>query len=550
MAKKKPAPQPVGRHASTPPSPRAESDSAGTSRRLATVDLGSNSIRLLVAEVLPDGGYTILDDEKQTTRLAKGIDRTGVLSEEAMAMSLEALAKMKTIADGFRADRLEIIATSAVREARNQRQFLSLVRERLGLDINIIPADEEGQLSFLSVARHFDLKPIDAIIVDLGGGSAELIFSARGILEDIYSLPLGAVRLTESLIRTDPLAESDYRRLKRRIRKCFQKLVGKPDFVPHVMIGAGGTFLALAQMSMRRRGQVYSTFGGYELNRSEVRHIFDHLKDLPLRARRNVPGLHADRADIILAGLVVIEQLMKLLQVNRLQIHDKGIRDGLLLRMVAQTFPRKPAAPEEETDPLTGVRNFAAACAYEPKHAHHVAHIACQLFDQLQEPLNLPASERLLLEAAGLLHEVGYLINYKKHHQHSYHLIVHGNLRGLTPKQRELVANIARYHRRAGPKLKHENFARLLPDERDTVRRLSALLRLADGLDRTHTQQIKEVHCQRKEGQLLLTVVAEQKPEVDLWGAQRKGKLFRKVFGLKCKFLWMPAGNQGNRETR
>src|SRR5262249_11840570 len=158
--------------------------------------------------------------------------------------------------------------------------------------------------------------------------------------------------------------------------------------------------------------------------------------------------------------------------------------------------------------------------------------------------LSLQPPERLLLEAAALVHEVGYLINYKKHHQHSYHLIVHGNLRGLTPKQRELVANIARYHRRAGPKLKHENFARLLPDERDTVRRLSAILRLADGLDRTHTQQIREVHCQLKEAQLLLTVVAEQKPEVDLWGAQQKAKLFRKVFGMKCKFLWMPAGNQ------
>src|SRR5262249_24303126 len=150
--------------------------------------------------------------------------------------------------------------------------FLSLVRERLGLDINVIPANEERQLSFLSVARHFDFKPIDAVIVDLGGGSAELIFSVRGILEDIYSVPLGAVFLTESLIDADTLSEADDRRLKRRIRKCFQRVVGKADFVPHLMIGAGGTFLALAQMSMRRRGQVYSTFGGYELNRSEVRH--------------------------------------------------------------------------------------------------------------------------------------------------------------------------------------------------------------------------------------------------------------------------------------
>jgi exopolyphosphatase/guanosine-5'-triphosphate,3'-diphosphate pyrophosphatase len=509
---------------------------------LAAIDIGSNSIRLLVAEVNPDGSYRVLDDEKQTTRLAKGIAQTGALSEETIGESLETLGRLKAIAEGYGAEGLEVIATSAVREAANRQRFLQLARERVGLDVEVISATEEGELSFSSVARHFDIKDTDVAVIDLGGGSVELVLAAQGVIEEIYSLPLGAVRLTEEFVRSDPLADGDYRRLKKHVRKWFAKVVGEPTFVPHVMIGAGGTFTALAHISMRQRGQVYGGVGGYELNRSEVRHIFEHLRGLPLAARRTVPGLHADRADIILAGLLVVERLMKFLGVNWLQVHDRGVRDGLLLRMIGRAFPGRAAAAEADYDPLAGVRQFAAACGFEPKHAQHVQRLARQLFDQLAGPLQLPPGERVLLEAAALLHEVGNLINYARHHHHSYHLIIHGDLRGLTPRQRELVANVARYHRRAGPKSRHENYARLLPAERETVKRLSALLRLADGLDRTHTQHVREVRCAWDDGRLTLTVTAERRPEVDLWGARQKGKLFEKVFGVKLAFDWQPGG--------
>jgi len=276
--------------------------------------------------------------------------------------------------------------------------------------------------------------------------------------------------------------------------------------------------------------------GGYEMNRGEVRHLFEHLRTLPLSARRALPGLHADRSDIIVAGVAVIERMMKYLQVNRLLISDQGVRDGLLLRMISQLLNRPPA--EMDTDVLAGVRQFAAACAFEQKHAQHVAYLALQLFDQVQARLCLPPSERLILEAAALLHEVGYLINYEKHHLHSYHLIMHGNLRGLSPQQRELVANVARYHRRSGPKRKHENFARLQPADRETVKRLSALMRLADGLDRTHRQQIRAVQCTWHGRRLILTATADQRPDVDFWGARQKGKLFEKVFGVELQFEW------------
>jgi exopolyphosphatase / guanosine-5'-triphosphate,3'-diphosphate pyrophosphatase len=230
---------------------------------------------------------------------------------------------------------------------------------------------------------------------------------------------------------------------------------------------------------------------------------------------------------------------MKRFHVNRLLIHDQGVRDGLMLRTIGQTLRRKPA-PAEETNSLDGVRQFAAACAVETQHSEHVAMLARQLFGQLQGPLHLDPGEVLILEAAALLHEVGNLINYEKHHQHSYHLILHGNLRGLSPRQRELIANVARYHRRSGPKKKHENFARLAPADRETVRRLSAILRVADGLDRTHMQRVQQVRCVCGPGRVRVRVRATSVPDVDFWGAQQKGKLFEQVFGLKLRFEWLP----------
>jgi exopolyphosphatase/guanosine-5'-triphosphate,3'-diphosphate pyrophosphatase len=448
---------------------------------------------------------------------------------------------MKSIVDGYAVDALEVIATSAVREASNRRKFVKAIRDRLGMQVEVISTEEEGMLSFRSVERHFDLRDVNAAIVDLGGGSAELVFAAHGIVEEIISLPIGSVRLSERFIRSDPPTDRDIARVKKEVRVRYASAVGKPEFTPQVMIGSGGTFMALANISLRMRSESFSSIGGYELSRSEVRHILDNLRHMPLRARRSVPGLNADRADIIVAGLIVIERLMKHLKVNRLQVHDRGIRDGLLQRMVGHVFGKKSKASDDKLDPLASVQQFAAACGFEQRHSQHVASLALQLFDQLQEPLDLPPHDRLLLEAAALLHEIGYLINYEKHHHHSYHLIMHGNFRGLSPKQRELVANIARYHRKAGPKKKHANFAKLSAAEQETVRRLSAILRLADGLDRTHMQRIKNLKAEVKDGQLLLMVTSDRLPDVDLWGGQQKGKLFAKVFGVGLLLAWQPA---------
>lgn len=511
--------------------------------RLAGIDIGSNSIRLMIAEVAEDhSGYKVLDDHKETTRLAHGLSVSNKLTPEAMSHSLNALRRMKALIDGHKVHHVETIATSAVREASNGQEFVQLVQAHLGLTIEVISPDEEGRLSFLSANRRFDLRDQQVLLLDLGGGSGELIFAAHGVVEEIHSLPIGSVRMTEACIQHDPPRKSELKAVRKRLKKLLGEAMPVAAFRPHFMLGAGGTFTALANISLRMRNIDRRGVGGYELTRSEVRHVLDHLCFLPLAARRTVPGLNPDRADIIIAGIVVIERIMKWMQVNRLVIHDQGVRDGLMLKMMEKYVgPLKVEATPTAEDPEAlqqAARQFGTQCGVDEAHAAQITKLCGQLFDALATPLQLPPSERILLTLAAWLHEVGNLVNYEKHHHHSYHLIVHGNIRGMTPRQRELVALIARYHRKSEPKKKHEAFARLNTADQETVQRLSSILRLADGMDRSHTRSIKEVRCDVRGSLVRVAMIADTYPEIDIWGASQKGKLFEKLFGKELELVW------------
>ncbi|MEO1130266.1 MAG: hypothetical protein AAFX05_11255, partial [Planctomycetota bacterium] len=322
---------------------------------------------------------------------------------------------------------------------------------------------------------------------------------------------------------------------------------------------AGGTFTAVAGMSMNR-GTSRSESGdllpfsvrGYELQRSDVRHMLDWLRKMSVRQRSNIPGLSPDRAEIIVAGVLIADRVMSRLGVNRLQTHDGGIRDGLLLTMIDEIFSLDRSSPSRpELDRLQEVRRFAVKCNYESRDAEHVATLALSVFDQLAVQRGEPdedlftAENRELLEAAAILRDVGYLVNYARHHKHSYHLIIHSGLRGFTSRELSIVANVARYHRRALPKTKHASFAKLPPEDQKIVSGLAAILRVADGLDRTHTQTVEGVRVQLAEDHAAFAIDANERPNVNIWGAKRKAKLFHNFFGLEPRFEWSGAGHNG-----
>jgi exopolyphosphatase/guanosine-5'-triphosphate,3'-diphosphate pyrophosphatase len=517
--------------------------------RLAAIDIGTNSIRCVVAEVEAGGSYRVLDEEREMTRLGHDLFVRGRLAAEPTERSYAALAKMKAIADGFEVDELRAVATSAVREASNGRAFVREVRRRCGLAIEVISPEEEAQLALLSAVRAFDLAGRSVGIVDIGGGSVEVVLAAGAVVDQIYSLPLGAVRLTEAYGGADVLKRRRWKRLRRAIDRTLDERIGDPPFYPEVIIGSGGTFTNLAGLIKTEREGSEKNLQGYTMRRAEVVHLMHRLRATPLELRRAMPGLNPQRADIIVAGAAVVARVARRLGAQQIVVNPGGLRSGLLLSMIAERQAASGGDRVRSVDRLESVRAFARKCHSGEKHCEHVALLAGQLFDGLRGPYSLPVEGRDILVAAALLHDVGYLINHAKHHKHAYHLIQNAELQGWTAREVELIANVARYHRKAAPKKWHPNFRRLERADRRQVRRLAAILRVVDGLDRTHTQRISAVGVEAGQGAVRLVLAAESDPQVERWDADRKAGVFAKVFDGVPSFVWARGGAVQRKRT-
>lgn len=506
--------------------------------RLAAIDVGSNSIRLVVAEAQPGGRYRVLDEERETTRLAAALATNGKLDEASMTASLEALRRFKSIAAGMGVETIRAIATCAVREATNGLEFCRRVRQEIDLPIEIIDSDQEARLAFQSVRRRFDLAGKNTLLADIGGGSTEIIVASGELIEAIYATKLGAVRLAEKFNGAQPMTQEDVIRMMRFIDRELRKTTEKPPAPLHQLIGSGGTFTNLASVIMASRGLSRLPAAGARVSRADVRHLVDRLAKMTTKQRREVPGLNADRADIIVPGLGVIDSIMRRFRVNTLQVHAYGVRDGLLLGMIDRLQGGHTASSPSFDEQID---RFAEACGVDLAHARHVARIAGQIYEGLGKFYQLPPGDRRLLEAAARMQDVGYLISYEGHHKHSYHLILHSRLEAFRPEELEIVANVARYHRGSEPKNKHGNFRGLDDDDRLRVRQMSAVLRVAGGLDRSHNQVVRSVTVAGTPDQIQLVVEADEFPEVDLWAARRRAEAFEKVFDAKLNVEWSSA---------
>jgi exopolyphosphatase/guanosine-5'-triphosphate,3'-diphosphate pyrophosphatase len=504
--------------------------------RIAAIDIGSNSVRVVVAVSNAGGGYRVLDEERENTRLAASLAETDRLSPEAIESTIAALKSFVTMAQGYGVTAVRAIATSAVRDATNGHEFCKRVSSEVGIEVEVISPREEGRLAFLSVARAFDVSGKQVAVADIGGGSTEIVMASGGIVDEVYATRLGAVRVAEACGMTGVCDAIAIERAERYIDAELKKHVGKPPFAASMLYGAGGTFTAMAAMMMAREAgsaDEQST-RGYRANRAEVRHLMLDLAGMTLDERCRVPGLNPKRADIIVAGLLVIERVMRRLWVNVVQVHTGGVRDGLLLTMIEDS--RCPSRSVTADERRAAVERFAQQCGADLPHARHVAWLAGKLLDELAAPLGLDPGDRALLETAAVLANVGYLINFDSHHKHSYHLIRNSDLPGFEREELRLVATIARYHRGSRPKQKHDAFAALSPVDQDRVARLAAILRLALALDRTHQQQVKDLRTNVSDARVEIVVDAVNDAELDLWAARRKVELFERVFNRPVQF--------------
>ena len=498
-------------------------------RRLAAIDIGTNSIRCIIVEVLDSGDFRVLDDEKAMVRLGEGLSASGAICPAATERAREALLRMRKIIDGLGVEVVEAVATSAVRKASNGQDFLAAMEGETGLQVRIIDGREEAELAALSAWRHFEMANARYLLIDIGGGSVEIVSAVGSHIEEITSLELGAVFLTEKFLAKDPIPDKDFERLRKHIRRGLGQALEEREFPVQYLIGSGGTMTSIGSMVMAMRKERYDSVQGYEVLHSEVEHLLAMLQRMTCKDRREVAGLSPDRADIIVAGVAVVSELMRQYGANVLKINERGIREGLILRILQKHgFLDRRRKPR---DWRTSVRDFARSCHVDETHGEQVAGLALQIFDALAQRFGLDERGRQLLEAAALLHDVGYFISYSKHHKHSYHLIRYSSLFDFSPREKELIANLARYHRKGLPKKKHENFVNLSPEDQELVKKLGGILRLADGLDRRRGGQVRGLEFTLGEANCTIRLQGNEDLSVEIYGGQAKGDLFQAAFG-------------------
>lgn len=502
--------------------------------RLAAIDIGTNSIRCIVVEVDSHGKYMVLDDEKATVRLGENLAASGAISPAAFARAVDAMARLRKLIDGLKVTDVEAVATSAVRSSSNGGELVAVLSRELGREIKVITGEEEAELVARSVRHNFDMSGKRYMIIDIGGGSVEIMSAVANHVESCYSLELGAVRMTDRFMKSDPVRNTEIERLRRYIRSELKQLFAEGRPVVQTFIGSGGTITTLANMVMSMRRQTYTTSHGFEVLRSEVVHLLAMLERKDVNALRNVPGLNPDRADIIIAGLVVIDELMKFFGANMVLVNERGIREGLII----SCMKRLQLLPETLTQRgwKESVLEFARSCHYDEPHSRHVAKVSLSIFDSIAKESGLKKAERKLLEAAALLHDIGYFISYNSHHKHSHHLIRHADLFGFSPREREMTAMIARYHRKSLPKKKHAEYDRLEPKDQQIVSRLGGILRLADGLDRRRSGLVEVVALKRSGTIYSFKLLGTEDISVEVFGGNAKKDLFEKSFSGTVQF--------------
>jgi exopolyphosphatase/guanosine-5'-triphosphate,3'-diphosphate pyrophosphatase len=516
-----PARRPPARPAPEPPAKPA------TASRLAAIDVGSNSIHMVIVETDGAGGYRVLARERDMVRLGKSALARGRLSRRAIRDGLESLLRMTTLARLKGVARVEAVATSAVREAANGDELLEQAHALTGLAIRVLDGEQEGQLIFRAVRHAVELGRGWSVLVDVGGGSTEWCNVRGGRLASVRSLELGSLRGAERLA-ADPPTTREIERLRREIRERLEK-VRAPSRTER-LIATSGTALCCGELVDHLAGREgpQAVGGLRELRLRDLSALVATLRSLKRREIASLPAVGRPRAGSILAGAVLLEELARHAGVDRLHLCDRALREGLVLEMLGDA----PVAPAPEGGARRRqVIELAQRAPAVWEHAQQVARLATRLFDLTAPVHNLGAREREWLEYAALLHDVGYSIHFERHHKHSLYLISTAGLDAFDPREIEIVAHVARYHRGGLPKKRHAAFAALRPWQQETVRRLAALLRLANALDRTHAARVVDLHASLVRGKrAAIEVLSPFDVGLELAAARRAADLFEKQF--------------------
>jgi exopolyphosphatase/guanosine-5'-triphosphate,3'-diphosphate pyrophosphatase len=502
-------------------------------QRLAAIDIGSNSIKLAVVEAAASDSFTIVGREKELLRLGNRTLQEHILSPEAIAQSIQAITRFRDIAISRGVERIIIVATAAVREAENAREFRAAVRKSTGLRIDVLSPIEEARLIGIAAAQSFNQSEGSLLNIDIGGGSTELSLMGDNAPGKLFSMKLGSVGLTEKFLAHDPPAPKELKKLRNEIRSALERPVRELKGEKwQISSGTSGTILALYNCLNFQEDPAAKIRGDISLKRLAG---FNQLTSrLTTEERAKLPGISPQRAEILIAGGQILEGVMEALEIKAVTPCEFSLREGVIIDYLREIEVESlPPVPDVADPLLRGVFAVGRRFGYEENHALQVAALAEKIFDSLTAIYNFKRHQRTLLSAAALLHDIGYHIAHEAHHKHSYYLIRHSEMTGFSEAERTIIANIARYHRSSFPKDKHVEFTGLTEKEQSVVWKLGAILRLADALDRGYDNHVTDIKFTQKNGSLTLKLVSEENCESEYAAIEKKKDMFEQAFGCE-----------------
>jgi exopolyphosphatase/guanosine-5'-triphosphate,3'-diphosphate pyrophosphatase len=500
--------------------------------RIAAIDCGTNSIHMIVVRIRPDLSFEVIDREKEMVRLGSGGLDGKALTAEAMGAALQAFSRFRRLAESHQVEEILAAATSAVREAANGGEFLATVERETGIKPQVISGTEEARLIHLAAVYGVDVAGASAVVVDIGGGSVEITHGSGASLRVAKSFKLGVIRLTERFVHTDPLSGRDERKLVRHVEEELSRYLGDIRGAGFDrVIGTSGTILSLGTVAAADRRRAGDEIRNLRVSSKQVHRIRKELVDRSITERMKVPGLDPRRADLIVSGAVLLDTVLQQLGATEITLCDLALREGLVLDYIQRNRKHIAQAGQYPDVRRRSVVELAERCSYWPEHAGQVARLSLSLFDQTRGVHGLTDREREWLEFAALLHDVGTHISYPRHHKHSYYLIKNGDLRGFEPVETEIIALAARYHRKSAPKKSHGQFSALGRKNRKIVRVLSAILRFAETLDRSHAQAVTGVEMHDRGEEYLVKIRTTGDAELELWAARRQTPPLERALG-------------------
>ena len=496
-----------------------------TLKRIGIVDLGSNTARLVVYACEPGSWYRLVDQIREPVRLAEGLAKSGSLSVAAVDRAMTALQLYADFARDTHLGDLTVVATSASRDADNGKEFLEQLRA-LGLEVTVLDGEQEAAYGVLAVANSFDLA--DAWVVDLGGGSAQVSLMEGRKFASGKAYPLGAVRLTELFIESDPPARKEIKKVRAQVREHAGDVIDAIRDRHLPLVAIGGTARNLARVVQRGKGYPLSQLHGYFLEREEIETLVDRLVSRTRKRRARIPGIKTDRADIIVAGAIVFQTLLREVDMPGMYVSGQGLREGVFF---SHFLPEPHLVP---TVRGFGVRNLFQQYPQPVEHTERVRFLARRFFDELKPLHGYGWEEARILDDAAQLHDIGMAVGYHSHHRHGAFLVDTALMPGMSHRDLALLTLLVRYHRKGSPK-RGPMRAVLSEDDEALLLRLTVCLRLAEYLERARVGRIKDIDVEIGKKRVKVELVAEEYPGIELYEVNKQADLFEMAFGRKLE---------------